>query len=62
MGLYLNIGNAGFRSARKGEYVDKSGAYLQSITRTGNPDGKKPISTLLKLVIFLGIPDQECYQ
>ena len=25
MGLYINIGNAGFRSARNGEYVDKSG-------------------------------------
>ena len=25
MGMYLNIGNAGFRSVRKGLYVDKSG-------------------------------------
>ncbi|MBR0176420.1 MAG: AAA family ATPase, partial [Bacteroidales bacterium] len=25
MGTYINIGNAGFRSARNGEYVDKSG-------------------------------------
>ena len=25
MGAYINIGNAGFRSARNGEYVDKSG-------------------------------------
>ena len=25
MGIYINIGNAGFRSARNGEYVDKSG-------------------------------------
>ena len=25
MGTYINIGNAGFQSARKGEYVDKSG-------------------------------------
>ena len=25
MGLYINTGNAGFRSARRGEYVDKSG-------------------------------------
>lgn len=25
MGLYLNIGNKGFQSARKSEYVDKSG-------------------------------------
>ena len=25
MGLYINIGNAGFQSARNGEYVDKSG-------------------------------------
>ena len=24
MGLYLNVSNAGFRSARKGEYVDKA--------------------------------------
>lgn len=23
MGAYINIGNAGFRSARNGEYVDK---------------------------------------
>lgn len=25
MGMYINIGNAGFQSARNGEYVDKSG-------------------------------------
>lgn len=25
MGIYINIGNAGFQSARSGEYVDKSG-------------------------------------
>ena len=25
MGIYLNLGNAGFQSARNGEYVDKSG-------------------------------------
>ena len=25
MGMYINVGNAGFRSARNGEYVDKSG-------------------------------------
>lgn len=25
MGTYINIGNAGFLSARNGEYVDKSG-------------------------------------
>ena len=25
MGIYINIGNAGFLSARNGEYVDKSG-------------------------------------
>ena len=24
MGAYINIGNAGFQSARNGEYVDKS--------------------------------------
>ena len=24
MGTYINIGNAGFQSARNGEYVDKS--------------------------------------
>ena len=24
MGTYINIGNAGFRSARNGEYIDKS--------------------------------------
>lgn len=25
MGMYINVGNAGFRSARNSEYVDKSG-------------------------------------
>jgi len=25
MGTYINIGNAGFKSVRNGEYVDKSG-------------------------------------
>ena len=25
MGMYINVGNAGFRSSRNGEYVDKSG-------------------------------------
>ena len=25
MGTYINIGNAGFQSARNGEYVGKSG-------------------------------------
>ena len=25
MGIYINIGNAGFQSARNGEYIDKSG-------------------------------------
>ena len=25
MGIYINIGNSGFQSARNGEYVDKSG-------------------------------------
>ena len=25
MGTYINTGNAGFQSARNGEYVDKSG-------------------------------------
>ena len=25
MGTYINLGNAGFQSVRKGEYVDKSG-------------------------------------
>lgn len=24
MGVYINVGNAGFQSARNGEYVDKS--------------------------------------
>ena len=24
MGTYINVGNAGFQSARNGEYVDKS--------------------------------------
>ena len=32
MGLYINIGNDGFASARRSEYVDKSGliAYINS--------------------------------
>ena len=25
MGMYINVGNAGFQSSRNGEYVDKSG-------------------------------------
>ena len=33
MGVYINIGNSGFQSARNGEYVDKSG-LIPSINRT----------------------------
>lgn len=33
MGMYLNIGNAGFRSVRKGLYVDKSG-LITFVNRT----------------------------
>ena len=33
MGIYINIGNAGFRSARNGEYVDKSG-LIPFVNRT----------------------------
>jgi hypothetical protein len=33
MGIYINIGNAGFQSARNGEYVDKSG-LIPIINRT----------------------------
>ena len=33
MGVYINIGNAGFQSARNGEYVDKSG-LIPIINRT----------------------------
>lgn len=33
MGVYINIGNAGFQSARNGEYVDKSG-LIPAINRT----------------------------
>ena len=33
MGMYVNIGNAGFRSIRKGLYVDKSG-LIAFINRT----------------------------
>ena len=33
MGIYINIGNAGFQSARNGEYVDKSG-LIPAINRT----------------------------
>ena len=25
MGIFINVGNAGFQSVRKGEYLDKSG-------------------------------------
>lgn len=36
MGMYLNIGNAGFQSVRKGIYVDKSGliAFINSTLGT----------------------------
>ncbi len=36
MGMYLNIGNAGFRSVRKGLYVDKTGliSYINSTLGT----------------------------
>lgn len=36
MGMYVNIGNAGFRSVRKGLYVDKSGliAYINKTLGT----------------------------
>ena len=33
MGVYLNIGNAGFQSARNSEYVDKSG-LIRIVNRT----------------------------
>ena len=33
MGIYINIGNAGFQSARNGEYVDKS-ALIPVVNRT----------------------------
>ena len=33
MGVYINIGNAGFQSARNGEYVDKSG-LIPVVNRT----------------------------
>ena len=33
MGTYINIGNAGFQSARNGEYVDKSG-LISTVNRT----------------------------
>ena len=33
MGTYINIGNAGFQSARNGEYVDKSG-LIATVNRT----------------------------
>ena len=33
MGMYINVGNAGFRSARNGEYVDKSG-LIAVVNRT----------------------------
>ncbi len=33
MGMYINVGNAGFRSSRNGEYVDKSG-LISVVNRT----------------------------
>ena len=33
MGMYINVGNAGFQSARNGEYVDKSG-LIAVVNRT----------------------------
>ena len=33
MGIYINTGNAGFRSARNGEYVDKSG-LIAAVNKT----------------------------
>ena len=33
MGTYINIGNAGFQSARNGEYVDKSG-LIAAVNKT----------------------------
>ena len=37
MGAYINIGNAGFRRARNGEYVDKSG-LIAVVNRTLNTE------------------------
>lgn len=39
MGMYLNIGNAGFQSMRKGLYVDKSG-LISFINRTLGTEDK----------------------
>ena len=35
MGMYINLGNTGFQSARNGEYVDKSG-LIAIVNRTLN--------------------------
>ena len=35
MGAYINIGNAGFQSARNGEYVDKSMRVFAGVYMTG---------------------------
>ena len=37
MGTYINIGNAGFQSARNGEYVDKSG-LIRAVNATLNTE------------------------
>ncbi|MBR1783352.1 MAG: AAA family ATPase [Bacteroidales bacterium] len=37
MGMYINVGNAGFRRARNGEYVDKSG-LIAIVNRTLNSE------------------------
>ena len=37
MGTYINVGNAGFQSARNGEYVDKSG-LIAVVNKTLNTE------------------------
>ena len=44
MGIYINIGNAGFRSARNGEYVDKSVNKYKEL-----PLGKLPLGNFVYL-------------
>ncbi len=43
MGTYINIGNAGFQSARNSEYVDKSGAKVIAFELKYNKDANSAI-------------------
>ena len=46
MGTYINIGNAGFQSARNSEYVDKSGAKVIAFELKYNKDANSAIDQI----------------